>query len=512
MSARDSRAAAPVRTVKRAPASFDAALEVEDAEGRAEVPVRLRREVELRRRSPRCARRGCAVSSLPRGTDVLRARSGRASRPRRASASASSSRSSSSRISSLSAFISASASGDGLALDGGELVAAAALLLEPRDRVAALAVELDVTSRGPAPPKRSGISASRRAAFSRRNSRGSIDDSDFISRTPIESTVNRLSGAPHLPDVDAVVVNRDGGDALFRALASLERAEGRGALACSSWTTTRRPDERAPDRRARPRRRASSRSRATSGFAGAANEGIARTRAPFVLLLNNDAVLEPDYVARLAARLDARRAAGRGPGARPDARTGGSVDTAGLEWNGRGEAVPVLSGADASAAPARALRGVGRLGHGGALPPRGARGRRRRGGAGVRRAPSSRTTRTWTCRCACRARAGGSRATRARSRGTRARAPGRRTPFRRAFWTARNRWRTLFRNFDAGAARAAASGRSCARTSRTSRAVGWRGLALPLLVWPRLPFDGARARGSEPRTARRAGPGRAVTP
>jgi heat shock protein HslJ len=49
---------------------------------------------------------------------------------------------------------------------------------------------------------------------------------DFISRTPIESTVNRLSGVPHLPDVDAVVVNRDGGSALFRALASLERQKG----------------------------------------------------------------------------------------------------------------------------------------------------------------------------------------------------------------------------------------------------------------------------------------------
>ena len=86
------------------------------------------------------------------------------------------------------------------------------------------------------------------------------------------------------------------------------------------------------------------------GFAGAANEGIARTRAPFVLLLNNDAVLEPDYVARLAARLefDGRLAAVQGLVLTEDGR---QIDTAGLEWNDRGEAVPVLSGADASVAP-----------------------------------------------------------------------------------------------------------------------------------------------------------------
>ena len=49
MSARDSRAPAPIRTAKRAPEIFVAALEVEDAERRAEVPVRLRLEVERAR-------------------------------------------------------------------------------------------------------------------------------------------------------------------------------------------------------------------------------------------------------------------------------------------------------------------------------------------------------------------------------------------------------------------------------------------------------------------------------
>ena len=46
MSARDSRAPAPLSTVKRAPAILRAALEVDDAERRPEIPVRLRRGVE----------------------------------------------------------------------------------------------------------------------------------------------------------------------------------------------------------------------------------------------------------------------------------------------------------------------------------------------------------------------------------------------------------------------------------------------------------------------------------
>ena len=46
MSARDSRAPAPLKTEKRATGNLRGPLEVDDAEGRAEVPMRLRREVE----------------------------------------------------------------------------------------------------------------------------------------------------------------------------------------------------------------------------------------------------------------------------------------------------------------------------------------------------------------------------------------------------------------------------------------------------------------------------------
>jgi GT2 family glycosyltransferase len=70
---------------------------------------------------------------------------------------------------------------------------------------------------------------------------------------------------------------------------------------------------------------------------------------------------------------------------------------------------------------------------------------------------------------------------------------GRRTPFRRAYWTARNRWRTLFRNFES-----ALVARHLFPILRADlahvRAVGWRGLALPLLVWPRVPFLALRER------------------
>jgi GT2 family glycosyltransferase len=312
---------------------------------------------------------------------------------------------------------------------------------------------------------------------------------DFISRTPIESTVNRLSGVPQLPDVDAVVVNRDGGSALFRALASLERQTG-VALSVVVVDNGSSPEERARIAREAPAARVVAFSR-NLGFAGAANEGIARTRSPFVLLLNNDAVLEPDYVARLAARLelDERLAAVQGLVLSEDGR---QIDTAGLEWNGRGEAVPVLSGADASVAPREPFE-VSGVSATAALYRRDALEAAGPWGAAFESAffayyedvdLSLRLLRKgW--RFACDPRAS------ARHEGSRT---GRRTPFRRAFWTLRNRWRTLFRNF--APALLARSFPALLRADLAHiRAVGWTGLALPLLVWPRLPFQALRSRG-----------------
>lgn len=300
-------------------------------------------------------------------------------------------------------------------------------------------------------------------------------------------------------DVDAVVVNRDGGDSLFRALASLrdQRWVGVSVVVVDNASGSA---ERARLAALDPAPRVIAFSR-NLGFAGAANEGIARTQAPFVLLLNNDAVLSPDYAARLAAALyeDSGLAAVQGLVLSED---GVRVDSAGLEWNLRGEAVPVLSGSAPSAAPAGvfAVSGVSAtatLYRRDALAS--AADWARSGTAfdgsffayyedvdlSLRLARSG-----W--RFACEPRAV------ARHEGSRT---GRRTPFRRAFWTARNRWRTLFRNFEA-----ALIARSLGPILRADlahvRAVGWTGIALPLLVWPRVPFLALRSRGGPRKLAR----------
>ena len=292
------------------------------------------------------------------------------------------------------------------------------------------------------------------------------------------------------------MVNRDGGDALFRALASLEAQRG-VALSVLVVDNGSSEGERARIGRDAPAARVVAFSR-NLGFAGAANEGIARTRAPFVLLLNNDAVLEPDYVARLAARLefDPRLAAVQGLVLTEDGR---QIDTAGLEWNGRGEAVPVLSGADVSAAPREPFE-VSGVSATAALYRREAFEAAGPGGLAFESAffayyedvdLSLRLLRKgWRFACDPRAFA--------RHEGSRT---GRRTPFRRAFWTLRNRWRTLFRNFTP-----ALLARNVPALLRADlahvRAVGLAGLALPLLVWPRLPFQALRSRHESGRLAR----------
>jgi GT2 family glycosyltransferase len=286
--------------------------------------------------------------------------------------------------------------------------------------------------------------------------------------------------------VDAIVVNRDGGGALFRALASLERQKAVN-LSLVVVDNASSGDERARIARDAPAARVIGFSR-NLGFAGGANEGIARTRAPFVLLLNNDAVLEPDYVARLAARLelDARLAGTQGLVLSEDGR---QIDGAGLEWNGRGEAVPVLSGADASLAPREPFE-VSGVSATATLYRREAIEAVARGGAvfdadffayyedvdlALRLARAG-----WRFACDPRAVA--------RHEGSRT---GRRTPFRRAFWTTRNRWRTLFRNFTPGFVARRLPSLLRADLAH-ARAVGWTGLALPLLVWPRVPFMALR--------------------
>jgi hypothetical protein len=302
--------------------------------------------------------------------------------------------------------------------------------------------------------------------------------------------VNRLSGSSQLPDVDCVVVNRDGGDALFRALASLARQKDVtiAAVVVDNGSATA---ERERIVREAPAARVIAFSR-NLGFAGAANEGISRTRAPYVLLLNNDAVLEPDYAARLAARLalDTRLAAAQGLVLSADGRR---VDTAGLAWNRRGEAVPVLSGADASRAPQEAFE-VSGVSATATLYRREALEAVAPQGAAFESAffayyedvdLSLRLARAgWRFLC--------------RHEGS---LTGRRTPFRRAYWTARNRWRTLFRNFEPSLL-ARNVGALLAADLAHARQIGWKGLALPFLVWPRLPGLALRSRAASGRLPR----------
>jgi GT2 family glycosyltransferase len=304
-----------------------------------------------------------------------------------------------------------------------------------------------------------------------------------------------LTRSLSLPDVDAVVVNRDGGDSLFRALESLAAQTG---VSVSAVVVDN--GSSAAERERIARERPSTRVIAFSGnlgFAGAANEGIARTRAPFVLLVNNDAVLEPGYASGLAARLamDERLAAVQGLVLTAD---GARVDSAGLEWNARGEAVPVLSGEPRASAPAQPFE-VSGVSATAAMYRRDALEAIAPQGAAFETGyfayyedvdvalRLSREGWRFLCDPAAVARHEGSRT-------------GRRTPFRRALWTSRNRWRTLFRNFAP-----ALLARNLLPLLRAdlahARDVGWAGLALPLLVWPRLPLLAMRYREEPKRFA-----------
>jgi len=291
-----------------------------------------------------------------------------------------------------------------------------------------------------------------------------------------------LSPPFQLPEVDCIVVNRDGGDALFAALRSLEAQTGID-LAVVVVDNSSSREERERLARELPAVRVVPFSR-NLGFAEAANEGIGRTRAPFVLLLNNDAVLAPDYVARLAARLalDERLGAIQGLVTTAD---GSRVDTAGLEWNLRREAQPLFRGTDPTRIP-RDVFEVSGISATAALYRRSALEQVAAGGEVFASSffayyadvdLSLRMTRAgW--RFACDGEAA------ARHEGSRT---GGRTPWKRARWIAINRWRTLLRNFDPRLLR-----RETAAVLRAdiahAKSLGWRAPFLLLSVWPRLPF------------------------
>jgi len=288
------------------------------------------------------------------------------------------------------------------------------------------------------------------------------------------------------PEVAAIVINRDGGDALFAALRSLRDQEGID-LAIVVVDNASRPDERERLAREAPEARVVAFSR-NLGFAGAANEGIARTRSPFILLVNNDAVISREYVSRLAARLamDARLGAAQGLVLSADGRR---VDTAGIGWSARGEALPVLWGSDPSAA-GRSPFEVAGVSATAALYRREALESVAPHGeifdraffAYYEDADLSLRLRRAGWRFVC------DPAAVARHEGA---LTGRRTPLRRALWTARNRWRTLFRNFEPALLRQHFAGLLRADLAHARR-LGWRGALLPLLVWPGVAAAGWR--------------------
>jgi GT2 family glycosyltransferase len=155
-------------------------------------------------------------------------------------------------------------------------------------------------------------------------------------------------------DVAVVLPNLDGGEPLLATLASTPPSGEAELVVVDNGS---RPQEIEQLRR-HPRRPRVLELGGNRGFAGACNAGIAATAAPLVLLLNNDARLAPDCLAALCNHLlaDERLAAVQALVLEDD---GGRIDTAGIEWTHRGEAVPIGRGAAPPASPATSFAVAG---------------------------------------------------------------------------------------------------------------------------------------------------------
>ncbi|HET9795501.1 MAG TPA: glycosyltransferase family 2 protein [Thermoanaerobaculia bacterium] len=333
-----------------------------------------------------------------------------------------------------------------------------------------------------------------RLAEARDGERGRPQQDDEQERT------GRLPSDPYAPstdappawDVSAIVVNRDGGAALDRCLESLASQQGIAmeVLVVDNASAGGEADAvraRFPGIRVVPLT-------ANLGFAGGVNEGIARTAAPFVLVVNNDARLAPDYAARLAARLsfDERLAGVQGLVLRED---GATIDTAGLSWNARGEAVPLHAGDERFAAPTEAIEVPG-------VSATAAMYRREAladVGAGGRVFDDSFFAYYEDVDLSLRLARSGWRFALdpeaiAFHRGS---MTGGRTPWRRALWIAQNRWRTLLKNFDHAFLRRRLGDLLRADLAH-ARALGGAGWLLPLIVWPAAAWRALRERRKEP--------------
>ncbi len=99
------------------------------------------------------------------------------------------------------------------------------------------------------------------------------------------------------------------------------------------------------------------------GFAAGTNLGIAATAAPYLATVNDDAIVEPGWLAVLLAALDAdpRLAAAQGANLRFDRLEGLEIlDGLGIAWNRSRQAIQVAAGERAPEAkePARPIFGV----------------------------------------------------------------------------------------------------------------------------------------------------------
>lgn len=287
-----------------------------------------------------------------------------------------------------------------------------------------------------------------------------------------------LNNGDALKSISAIVVNRNGGDALLRCLESLADPET-PPLETVVIDNGSRESERDEIRRRFPAFRLIPFS-SNLGFARAVNEGIARTSGRFILAVNNDARLAPGYAACLAEVLSAddRVAGAQGLVLRGD---GSAVDTAGLSWNSRGEAIPFLAGRDPASAPAGRVEVPG-ISATASLYRRSALESVAEGGSVF---DGSFFAYYEDVDLSLRlARAGWRFALDPRAvayhEGS---LTGRRTPWKRALWISRNRWKTLLKNFDGSFLRRRLGGLLRADLAH-ARAVGWAGVALPLLVWP----------------------------
>jgi GT2 family glycosyltransferase len=138
-----------------------------------------------------------------------------------------------------------------------------------------------------------------------------------------------------MSEIDAFVVARDHGTTLGAVIASLaaqtvrpghvvlvDNASADGSVAAATDNAAGLPLEVV-------------RNRDNRGFAAAANQALRLTSAPWVLALNPDCRLAPDYLEHLTAAASARERVGAATGlllraAGPDLTTGGTVDSAGI--------------------------------------------------------------------------------------------------------------------------------------------------------------------------------------